>query len=106
MDVRDQALAIAVARMRLAGKDDLDRPGLAGNLLEPVEILKDQTGTFVGRKSTGESYCQHLAIESRVRFPIHMLDQRAFRFHMGRPDVRGGNAHCIAQRELIAPPVR
>src|SRR6266705_1114980 len=25
---------------------------------------------------------------------------------MGCPDVRGGNAYCIAQRELIAPPVR
>src|SRR2546425_12675109 len=25
---------------------------------------------------------------------------------MGRPDVRGGDAHCIAQRELIAPSVR
>jgi len=74
MDVRDQVLAIAVAWMRLAGKDDLDRPGLADNLLEPVEILKDQPGTFLGRKPTGESDRQHLAIESRVRFPIHVLD--------------------------------
>ena len=106
MNVHDQILAVAIVRMSLAGKDDLDRPDLADNLLEPVEILKDQTGTFVGRKPTGEPYCQHVAIKPRVRFPIYMLDEGAFRFHMSRPDISEGNAHGIAKRELIAPPVR
>ena len=74
MDVRDQVFAVVVMWVRLARKDDLDRPDLAGNLLEPVEILKDQPGSLVGGKPPGESYGQYVAIESRVRLPIHMLD--------------------------------
>src|SRR5947199_1325868 len=54
-DVLDITLAIVIARMGFAGKNELDRPGAIS--CEPhdiLELLKDQQRAFIGDKSSRE----------------------------------------------------
>ena len=55
-DLLDEAFAVVVARMGLAGEDELDRALLVlGEFHDVVELLEDQRGALVGGEAAGET---------------------------------------------------
>src|SRR5690606_22843514 len=64
IDAPDQGLAGFIARMRLAGKDELHGPlRIVEDALESFRILENERGPFVGGKATGEAERQCIWIE-------------------------------------------
>ena len=56
-----QGLAAGVARMGLAGEDDLHRPlGVVDQPVQAVEVLEQQVGPLVGGEAAGEAQGQRL----------------------------------------------
>ncbi len=68
MDLADQVLPRLVGRMGLPGKDDLDRlPLPVENPGQPIHVLEDQRGPFVGGEPPSESDGEGL----RIQEPVH-----------------------------------
>src|SRR5207249_936577 len=66
-DVLDVTLAVVVARMGLAGENELDGPGLvASQLHDVVELLEDQRSAFIGGETAGEADGQRVGIEQLI----------------------------------------
>ena len=85
MNAMDHLLAGLILRMRLAGKDELDRPRFFHQPPQPFDIVKDQRATFVGGGAAGEAEGEHIAIESRIGLSIHVIHQRQFGFTVRGP---------------------
>ena len=65
-DPLDQLLALLVARMGLAGVDDLQAAGFGGDAAQPVQVAEQQVGALVGRRPAREPERQHVHIQSGV----------------------------------------
>ncbi len=73
-DMLEDLLARIVRGVRLACEDDLHRSGVVvDDLLQPVEIMQDQIGAFVGGHAPGEADRQDIGIEHH---PLRHRDQR------------------------------
>ena len=66
-DVLDVALAVVVARMRLAGENELHRPLLVAREAHDVfELLENQRRAFVGGEAARETDGQRVGIEQLI----------------------------------------
>src|SRR3974390_1468538 len=66
-DLLNVALAVIVARMRLAGKNELNRPfGISSELHDFVQLVENKRCAFVGRESPGETNGQGVRIQQAV----------------------------------------
>src|SRR5207248_5912383 len=79
-DLPDERLAGMILRVRFAGNDDLYRhAGIVDNLLQAINIAKQQSGALVGSKAARETDSEDVGIEDfrktphlgRGRFPPH-----------------------------------
>ncbi len=66
-DVLDVAFAVVIARMRLAGEDELDGPVLVARQAHDVlQLLEDQRRALVGGKPAREADGQRVGIQQLV----------------------------------------
>ena len=66
-DLGDQLLAAVVARVGLAGEDELHRPVLVvDDGRQPVEVAEEQGAALVGGEAAGEADRQRLGVEHLV----------------------------------------
>ena len=77
-DLLDEALAFVVARMGLAGEDELDRAAACrGELHDVLELLENQRRAFVGGEAAGEADGQRVGIQQVVEADEVALGERA-----------------------------
>ena len=92
-DVLDVALAFVIARMRLAGEDELDGPLLVlGQLHDVLELLENQRRAFVSGEAAGEADRQRVGIEQLIE-----RDEIALREPLAL-DAAGGGARTRSVR--------
>ena len=66
-DLLDEALAVVVARVGLAGEDELDGPLLvAAQFHDVLELLENQRRALVGGEAAGEADGQRVGIQQMV----------------------------------------
>ena len=64
----DQGLTRLVCRMGLAGKDELHRVLRVGQQTkQPLRVVQQQVGPFVGRETPREAQCQRIGIKQVLR---------------------------------------
>ncbi len=77
-DLLDEAFAVVVARMRLAGEDELDGALLVVRELHDVlELLENQRRAFVGGEAAREADGQRVGIQQMVEADEIALRERA-----------------------------
>ena len=73
-DLLDEPLALVVARMRLAGENELHRPLLVvRELHDVVELLENQRRAFVGGEPAREADGQRVGIQQAVEADVIAL---------------------------------
>jgi hypothetical protein len=55
-----ELLSLQILRMRLACKNDLQRPGLGGDGAQPVQTAEEEVSALVSGDAPGESERQHV----------------------------------------------
>ncbi len=81
----DDALAFFVVRMRLAGVDDLQAAGRAGDRAEAIGVEHEQISAFVRRCATTKADRQDRRIKRRRLMTVDELEQLQFGGHVGIP---------------------
>src|SRR5690606_11412646 len=96
-DLPDEVLAAPVVRMRLAAVDDLDRPGAAVQREQALQVVEQQVGPLVGRRTTGEADREGVREQARAGALVDPGDQVLLRRLVRRPQLVPRNAQRVAQ---------
>ena len=99
-DLLDEAFAVVVARMRLAGENELDGPLLVVDQFHDVfELLENQRRAFVGGEAAGEADGQRVGIQQLVEADeIALRDALALEQQTAAGEFDQFAAQFVAQR--------
>src|SRR5688572_2170086 len=96
IDIVNKPFAMVVGRMRLAGKNDLNRlPEVQEDFPDPLEIMEDQAGSFVPGESSSKADSERVRIEQGSH-----RNNLSWIYPVDRPSIAGALPHKCQQFAL------